>query len=91
MTCSPAGRTMGRPRVIRAERFCQALAEAGVIQEDLNYVRRVVIDVQAGHVVVIYVERFGDERLLNVAMTLEGIEVSSVPNQAGGEGREGVR
>ncbi len=67
---------MDKPRVIRAEKFCQALAEAGVISEDLTYVRRVVIDAQAGHRVVIYLERAGDERLLDVAMTLEGVKVS---------------
>lgn len=64
------------PRALRAEKFCQALAEAGVIQEDLRYVRRIVIDARAGHMVTIYLERLGDERLLNVAVTLEGVEVS---------------
>ena len=65
-----------RSRVIKAEKFGQALAEAGIVK-DLDYVRRIVIDAEAGNAVKIYVERFGDERLLNVALTLEGIEVSS--------------
>jgi hypothetical protein len=65
-------------RRITADRFGQALADAGII-EDIFDVTRIVIDAQAGHVVMIYVERFGDERLLKVAQTLDGVEISGVP------------
>jgi hypothetical protein len=64
--------------VITADRFGQALADAGII-EDINQVRRIVIDAQSGHAVMLYVERYGDERLLKVAQTLDGIEISTVP------------
>ncbi len=37
--------------------------------------RRIVIDAQESRPVMIYAERFGDERLLDVARTLDGIEV----------------
>jgi len=65
-------------RRITANQFGQALADAGII-EDINLVRRIVIDAEAGNVVKIYVERHGDERLLKVAQTLDGVEISGVP------------
>jgi hypothetical protein len=65
-------------RRIMAEQLGQALADAGIV-EDISSVRRIVIDAEAGHLVRIYVERFGDERLLKVAQTLDGIEISGVP------------
>ena len=64
--------------VITAERFGQALADAGII-EDIGKVRRIVIDAEAGHLVRIHIERYGDERLLKVAQTLDGIEISTAP------------
>lgn len=65
-------------RLISGDEFGKALVAAGVI-DDYTRVRRVVIDAQAGHAVTIYVERFGDERLLNVVQTLEGVEIKGVP------------
>lgn len=67
-----------RPMVITAVRFAQALAAAGVIDDD-GAVRRVVIDAEAGCVVRVYVERYGDERLLKIAHTLDGVEISGAP------------
>jgi hypothetical protein len=67
-----------RPRLITTEAFWRALVDAGVFREDES-VRRIVIDAQAGEPLVMYVERWGDERLLQVATTLEGIEISQVP------------
>jgi hypothetical protein len=67
-----------RPRIITTAAFWRALVDAGVFRED-ETIRRVVIDAQAGEPVVMYVERWGDERLLQVATTLEGIEISQVP------------
>jgi hypothetical protein len=66
-------------RRIHTNTFWRALVDAGVFRED-ETIRRVVIDAQAGEAVVMYIERWGDERLLQVATTLEGIEISSVPN-----------
>lgn len=56
------------------------LTEAGIIRKD-DYVRRVVIDVQVGNAVVIHVERYGDDRLLEVIRKLDGIEVSTAPRR----------
>lgn len=69
---------MGAPRVITSEAFAGALAGAGIIH-DVSRVRRIVIDAEAGHVVRVYVERFGDERLLDVAQALGGVEISGIP------------
>lgn len=54
-----------------------ALVEAGVIRAG-EKVRRIVIDAQFGHAVVLHVERVGDERMLQVVRKLEGIEVREV-------------
>jgi hypothetical protein len=51
-----------------------ALREAGIIQQDR--VTRVVIDLRHGEAAKIHVECWGDERLLNIRQTLEGIQVS---------------
>lgn len=63
-----------RPRVLTASGLHQALVDAGVIR-DGEMIRRIVIDAQESHPVIIHVERFGDERLLDVIPTLDGIEV----------------
>jgi hypothetical protein len=57
--------------------FWRALVAAGVFRED-EFIRRIVIDVQVGEPVVMYVERDGDERLLDVALTLDGVEIRGV-------------
>ena len=74
-----------RPRVIASEAFAKALADAGIIP-DLDRVARIVIYAQAGHVLVMHVQYFGDERLLKVAQSLEGIEISSAPDGDGNGG-----
>jgi len=63
---------------IKADLFLQALCDAGIIQRE-DAVRRVVIDATIGHAIVVYVECFGDDRLLNVATTLDGVEIKGVP------------
>ncbi len=62
------------PRVITSNQFHDALVAAGVIRDGEHY-RRIIIDAREGHAVVIHAERHGDERLLGVARTLDGIEV----------------
>jgi hypothetical protein len=64
------------PRILHSSGFHDALMAAGVIRDGEHY-RRIVIDAQYDHAVMIYAERFGDERLLNVALTLDGIEVTT--------------
>jgi len=66
-----------RLRPITTERFWRALVDAGVFREEES-IRRLVIDAQAGELLVMYVERWGDERLLDVALTLNGVEVRGV-------------
>ncbi len=51
-----------------------ALKEAGIIR-DGDYVRRVIIDINTDCAVVVYVERYGDERLLDLVRTLDGTEI----------------
>jgi len=63
-------------RRITANQFHQALVAAGVVR-DGEAIRRLVIDAQAGCAVMIYVERFGDARLLEIIPTLDGIEVQT--------------
>lgn len=63
---------------ITADQFFAALLAADVVREG-EKIRRVVIDAEAGHALVMYVERFGDDRLLKVVPTLEGIEIAAVP------------
>jgi hypothetical protein len=69
-----------QPRIITAQKFWQALVDAGVFRED-ERIRRIVIDADPSRqaAVVMYVERWGDERLLDVALTLEGVEIRGVP------------
>jgi hypothetical protein len=69
---------VNRPRLITTETFWRALVDASVFREDES-IRRIVIDTQAGAAVVMYVERWGDTRLLDVAATLNGVEIRGVP------------
>lgn len=64
-------------RVIVADALHKALVEAGVVR-DGERIRRIVIDALADHAVVMHIERWGDDRLLKVLPTLEGVEVSAV-------------
>jgi hypothetical protein len=70
-----------QPKLLRPHAFAKALADAGIVH-DVATIRRIVIDAAAGQdVVMLYVERFGDERLLDVALTLDGVEVCGVPKE----------
>jgi hypothetical protein len=66
----------GRPQRLhgRDQRIYDALRDAGIIREN-GYVRRVIIDINVTNAVVIHVERYGDERLLDVIRTLDGAEI----------------
>lgn len=54
-----------QPRIIMANAFIDALIERGVITAE-DRVRRVIIDARYGEALAMYVERLGDERMLNV-------------------------
>jgi hypothetical protein len=59
---------------IHGRQLLDALTGAGIIRKE-DHVRRIVIDAQIGRGVIMYTERSGDERLLDVTRTLDGIEV----------------
>lgn len=65
---------MSMNRII-GKRFIDALLAAGIVHKE-DHVTRIVIDATADSVVKFYVERQGDERLLSVATTLEGIAIT---------------
>lgn len=67
-----------KPRRIHGRKFLEALGDAGIIRAG-DYVRRVVIDASVDNAVIVYAERIGDDRLLNVALGLTGIEITGVP------------
>ena len=64
-----------KSKMITGDKFVAALVVAGILHETAR-IRRVVIDASAGEFIKIYVERYGDDRLLNVATTLNGVEIS---------------
>jgi hypothetical protein len=66
-----------KPQPIMTDTLWRALVDAGVFQED-ERIRRFVIDGKAREPLIIYVERYGDTRLLDVALTLDGVEIRSV-------------
>jgi hypothetical protein len=59
--------------IYKADVYFEALCAAGLADKTT---RRVVIDIQAGHAAVVHVERWGDERLLDVVRALEGVQIS---------------
>jgi hypothetical protein len=81
------------PRAIHGQAFWRALVDAGVFQQG-DRVRRIIIDVPADGAVVMHVERWGDERLLDVALELKAAEIREVgvvppAQEADGEPAEG--
>lgn len=64
-----------RPRPITGRKFAQHLADIGVIQ-NLDNTARIVIDIRHDGGIVIHQEMLGDDRLLDVAMTLEGVKIT---------------
>jgi hypothetical protein len=67
--------------LIQGKRFLEALLESGVITKD-QFVRRIVIDASVDNVVVMYVERYGDSRLLEVVPALTGVEIRQTAKPA---------
>jgi hypothetical protein len=68
------------PQRIHGRKFLEHLGDLGVIRKaDLergmasDYVRRVVIDASIDGPVKLYVERYGDDRLLDLVWTDEGM------------------
>lgn len=66
---------MSHHRPLSARQFHDALVSAGVIR-DGEHIRRIVIDASADTgLVTLYLERDGDDRLVDVIPLLTGIEV----------------
>lgn len=65
-------------RRITGRRFIEALREAGIIHHG-DYVRRVVIDADLNAACMVYLERFGDERLIDVVIG-SGLEITKTPH-----------
>lgn len=71
-------------RYITAEQFWQALVDAEILTLEQHVgIRRIVIDAEEGKPVMMYLEQFADERLLNVAISLNGIEVQHAGSNPG--------
>lgn len=49
----------------------QRLYDAGVIAEKPEYVRRVLFDFQAGHIGVMYIEKFADDVIIDTLLEAE--------------------
>lgn len=65
-----------------------ALKAAG-IATDLT--TRVVIDIQAGHPVVIHTQQMGDETVIDVVATLAGVQIDREPKPDGPPSLCGLR
>jgi hypothetical protein len=75
--------TQPRPARILPSQFAQALHDAGAIHEHPDNVRRIIIDANADTWdVTIYLERYADERLLNVIRDLDGLRIEPDPGAA---------
>lgn len=61
-------------RVVRGADVLQAMMDAGLFTAD-DLVRRVIIDLPVTGAAVMYVERYGDDRLLDLVTTMDGIEM----------------
>src|SRR6266567_6884232 len=59
---------------ITGPKFIQALQDAGILDPH-DRIRRVVIDARQNHVVVMHVELVGDQGLLTVMPSLEGVKI----------------
>ncbi len=64
-------------RMVMSDAVFAALVAAGLFRDE-DHVFRVVIDLQVGCVPVIHMSSHGDERLLAVVPTLEGVEITRV-------------
>ena len=62
-----------KPKPLTAKAWFNALVEAGIVQENTA---RVIIDVNRGSIPILYIEQYGDTRLLNLVKDLDGITIS---------------
>lgn len=43
--------------------------------------RRVVIDMQAGYLPVVYIEKYGDDRVINIIEAVGSVQTTKTPRQ----------
>lgn len=60
--------------LIISDKLIDALVASGILSEE-DSATRVVIDLQVGHIPVVHVEKFGDERMLELVRALEGVQI----------------
>jgi hypothetical protein len=76
-------RLMAKFVFLHSSPIVQALVDAGVIDHDqIDYIRRVVIDLEAGAAAKVYVERFADDERLIVGLRA-GLQVAGSEEDAG--------
>lgn len=73
----------------RDQRIWDMLRAAGIVREG-DYVRRVIIDINVTDAVVVHIERYGDERLLELFRGLGGAEIRTLPRPEGGQADPGT-
>ena len=61
-------------KFIETGKMFDALHAAGVVEDEPSYVRRVIIDLQAGRIGMVYIEKFADDEKLSVALN-GGLEI----------------
>jgi hypothetical protein len=70
----------------------QKLYDAGLIAEEPRYVRRVLFDFKAGHVGLMYIEKFADDAIINTLLDarLHVVTPGEVAERVGMHMREDV-
>lgn len=54
----------------------QKMIDAGIISaSEAGMIRRIVIDIKPGHIPIMYIERLIDPEVIDVLMTLDGIQI----------------
>jgi hypothetical protein len=71
---------------VTADALFEAMRDAGILRTE-DKIRRIIIDIAAGKIVVMHIERYADRRLLEVVSLLGGAEIRTAePSQ--GEPRD---
>lgn len=80
--------TVAKKSYLLSSELLAALADLAGIEAGM--IRRIVIDIQAGDVPMIHIERFGDDKLLRVVRALDGIQIttSDTKTEEEGDGRQ---
>ena len=67
---------MSGARIISSSEFLEKLCTA--LNVDFNTVRRIVLDIRYDDVPVAYIEQLGTEKLLEINMQSDGIEIKVI-------------